>query len=349
MKKPATALVHYAAARRELAAACRVDEVKPIRDMAIAMQVYAKQAKDGELIGYATDIRKRAERRAGQLLREMAEHGEREVQGGDRRSKSRPVTLIPTLSDLGISKMQSSRWVKLAVMMPERFEASVKMAVAVAIASTEDTAEIIKAARAEAHIAKRTIREARERRLGLQQLILPKHKYGVILADPEWRFETWSETGKDRSADNHYPTSELTVIKSRDVPSISAEDCVLFLWATVPMLPQALEVLAAWDFEYVSHFCWIKDKAGTGYWNRNKHELLLIGTRGDIPAPAPGTQFESAIFAAVQRHSQKPDKFYEIIESYFPTLRKIELNARRPRPGWDAWGFEAPQTMEPAS
>ena len=89
----------------------------------------------------------------------------------------------------------------------------------------------------------------------------------------------------DRAADNHYPTSILEAIKVRDVPSISAPDCVLFLWATVPMLPHALTVMAAWDFNYVSHYVWNKDRVGTGYWNRNKHELLLIGTRGEIPAP----------------------------------------------------------------
>jgi N6-adenosine-specific RNA methylase IME4 len=112
---------------------------------------------------------------------------------------------------------------------------------------------------------------------------------------------------------------------------------VLFLWATVPMLQQALQVMSAWGFKYKSHFVWIKDRIGTGYWNRNKHELLLVGTRGKIPAPAPGTQCESAIEAAVGRHSAKPECFLELIERYFPTLPKIELNRRGPsRPGWSA-------------
>jgi N6-adenosine-specific RNA methylase IME4 len=67
---------------------------------------------------------------------------------------------------------------------------------------------------------------------------------------------------------------------------------------------------------------------GTGYWNRNKHELLLIGTRGHIPCPALGTQTVSLIEALVGRHSEKPAVFHEIIERYFPTLPKIELHAR---------------------
>lgn len=68
----------------------------------------------------------------------------------------------------------------------------------------------------------------------------------------------------------------------------------------------------------------------------------MVGTRGNIPAPAPGTQWRSVIEAPRGRHSEKPEKAYELIESYFPNLPKIELNARKARPGWDAWGFEAP-------
>jgi N6-adenosine-specific RNA methylase IME4 len=146
----------------------------------------------------------------------------------------------------------------------------------------------------------------------------------------------------DRSADNHYATSSLEAIKAIDVRSIMASDSAMFLWATVPMLPQALETLAAWGFAYKSNFLWIKDRIGTGYWSRNAHEHLLIGTRGKIPAPAPGTQWPSVIQAPVGRHSEKPATVYELIELYFPTLPKIELFARAARPGWDCWGLEAP-------
>jgi N6-adenosine-specific RNA methylase IME4 len=143
-------------------------------------------------------------------------------------------------------------------------------------------------------------------------------------------------------AANHYPTSSLEEIKARAVPSIADDNCVLFLWATVPMLPQALEVMAAWGFEYKSACTWVKDKVGTGYWFRNQTEVLLVGTRGEIPAPAQGTQWSSAVTAPRSAHSAKPERFHEMIEAYFPTLPKIELNRRGvPREGWDAWGNEA--------
>lgn len=197
---------------------------------------------------------------------------------------------------------------------------------------------------------KKQRRAERERELGAKIAQLPNRKYGVIVADPEWRWEPWSRTtGMDRAADNHYPTSCLEVIKSRDVASISAKDCVLFLWATGPMNRHALAVMAAWGFEYKSQYVWGKDKFGTGYWNREQHELLLIGTRGSIPCPAPGEQRGSLILAPRGAHSEKPDCFLEMIEQYFPHLPKIELNRRGPaRAGWDAWGLEADEIIEAA-
>jgi N6-adenosine-specific RNA methylase IME4 len=195
-------------------------------------------------------------------------------------------------------------------------------------------------------LAEKKARRARlEAELGARQRALPEKRYGIILADPPWRFEPYSRvTGMDRAAENHYPTSPLAEIKALDVKSIAAADCVLFLWATAPMLPQALEVMEAWSFAYKTCAVWSKDRIGTGYWFRNKHEILLVGTRGHVPAPAMGTQWPSLVEAPVGRHSEKPSVFCEIIEIYFPTLPKIELHARGSvaRTGWDVWGLEAP-------
>lgn len=170
----------------------------------------------------------------------------------------------------------------------------------------------------------------------------PSGNFGVLYADPCWSFDTWSQGGKDRAADNHYPTlnAELLYAMGRHVPS--ANDCVLFLWSTVPHFKIALKLIDRWGFSYKSHTIWLKDKAGTGYWTRNKHEILCVATKGNIPAPAPGTQWLSVIEAPVGEHSEKPDVFYDLIESYFPNLPKLELFARRPRTGWISWGNEMP-------
>jgi N6-adenosine-specific RNA methylase IME4 len=200
---------------------------------------------------------------------------------------------------------------------------------------------------------KKVKRAEKVKALGARQRALPAKKYGVIYADPEWDHDTWSEAGKGRAAANHYPVSSTAVIKSRPVGEIAAADCVLFLWVTVPHLAQGLDVLAAWGFAYKSSCVWEKaypgKQQGMGYWFRVNHEILLVGTRGNVPAPALGTQWGSVIKAPVGEHSEKPAAVYELIEAYFADLPKIELNARRARPGWDAWGLEAPEAAgEPA-
>lgn len=123
-----TQLVRYEAARTALAECQRIDEVKDIRDKAEAMAAYARQAKDTELIQYATEIKVRAERKAGEMLAHGFETGERARSGGAMKKESPP----PTLSDIGISKDQSSRWQSLAGMSEEHFET--------AVATAKDTA-----------------------------------------------------------------------------------------------------------------------------------------------------------------------------------------------------------------
>jgi len=220
-------------------------------------------------------------------------------------------------------------------------------------------------------IVKRAARTAREAELGQKQRELPDRKYGVILADPEWEFVVFSKvTGLDRAADNHYPTSTEKQIAARDVQKIAAKDCLLLLWVTD--LARGIRVMESWGFEYKSYFVWVKDfeevepdahgkrvviergPAGTGYWNRDRDEILLVGTRGQVPCPSMGTQGESVIFAARPhqekadrgKHSAKPTYFHEWVEKHYPTLPKIELNARAARPGWDCWGNEAPEQID---
>ena len=138
-------LTRYEAARFALAEARRVDEVKDIRDKAVALAAYAKQAKDTELLNQATEIRLRAERRAGEILRDMAERGERDKGHGDRQSAEAKSQAATQLSDLGVTKTQSSRWQKLAGLPPDKFEIRVEHAQARVAGMTTSAPSYLKA------------------------------------------------------------------------------------------------------------------------------------------------------------------------------------------------------------
>jgi len=190
---------------------------------------------------------------------------------------------------------------------------------------------------------KKVAREEKEQALAaktIEQSLQAEKVYGVIYIDPPWKFETYSDNGMDRSADNHYPTMSTQSLSELQMPA--GKDCIMFMWATVPMMPEAIDLLTDWGFTYKSHIAWVKDRIGTGYWTRNKHELLLIATRGNVPAPAMGMQPPSVIELPVGRHSEKPDFFADMIQSLYPTTPKVEIFARMGRVGWDSMGNEAP-------
>jgi hypothetical protein len=185
------------------------------------MEVYAKMAKDGELIAHATDIRKRAERRLGEMIEAARKAGM--LAKGSRGSGSNQHKKVvrvdrkptPTLADQGIHKNLADRARKAAAMSEAKFEKYVDQAVRGAVAATEGNKEIIAEARAVQQDEKRQHREIRERELGAKQVALPTKRYGLIYADPPWKFRTFSVvTGMDRAADNHYPTMTVDQIKA---------------------------------------------------------------------------------------------------------------------------------------
>ena len=124
-----------------------------------------------------------------------------------------------------------------------------------------------------------------------------------------------------------------------DVSVPAADDCVLFLWAVNCLLEDAFAVLRSWGFEYRNNLAWIKTNGiGPGVWLRQRHELLLVATRGKVPPPDPEQRVDSVIEAPRTRHSEKPQTVYERIETMYPHRSKIELFARAGRSGWASWG-----------
>lgn len=330
-------LTQYEAARQALAECVRVDEAKGIMDKAAALAAYARQRDDKELEAWVAEIKCRAVVRIGALSREL------DSAQGQRTDKLLPASgkksKAQVLADNKITTSAAQRYEELAEAeeaQPTKAESYYDDCKSTGKAPTlGGLRQALKGDRRkqrEVELAEKTI--AASTKLGTKL-------YPVLYADPPWRFKPYSdETGMDRAADNHYPTMTIDKLLEMKVPA--AKDAVLFLWATVPMLPEALTLMQRWGFAYKSHFIWRKNKAGTGYWNRNQHELLLVGTRGNIPAPAPGDQYSSVIEAPREGHSRKPAAFAEMIDEMFPSSEGLELFARGPRLGWDTWGNEAP-------
>ena len=181
----------------------------------------------------------------------------------------------------------------------------------------------------------------------------PAKKYNVIYADPPWAFRVWSEKGKERSADKHYSCMTLDDLKQMPVNSITAGDgCALFMWATFPMLREALELIEAWGFEYKTcAFCWVKQNpnrggvfAGLGRWVQGNAELCLLATKGHPHRISKSVR--QIVEAPRGRHSEKPAEVRDRIVQLMGDLPRIELFARQAADGWDCWGNEAPQNTE---
>ena len=162
---------------------------------------------------------------------------------------------------------------------------------------------------------------------------LPSGPFQLLYADPPWQLG--SPDGLN-APERHYPTLPLEQIKALEVPA--ADNALLALWAVNCLLPEALELIEAWGFDYKTNLAWVKPSPGLGNWVRNQHELLLLATRGRFPLAEPDLRFSSVIEAERGRHSQKPAIVYELIERAWPATSKLELFARQARPGWAAWG-----------
>ncbi len=173
-------------------------------------------------------------------------------------------------------------------------------------------------------------------------------RYAVIYADPPWRYS--DKRHGFGGAEDHYSTMALEEIKAIAVPA--SDDCALFMWATMPLLPQAFGVIKAWDFKYkTSAFTWVKQNksgvgfvTGLGFWTRSNTELCLLATRGR-PRPI-SHRVHSVVVAPRTRHSQKPDEVRRRIVELMGNVPRLEMFARTRTPGWDTWGNEVKNSIE---
>ena len=152
--------------------------------------------------------------------------------------------------------------------------------------SEKDRSEILKRKSANPSLKVRLLAQAIDKACklnGATDLATVKGKFSVIYADPPWQEPCASET-----RGLTYPQMTLEELKALPVAAKSADDAVLLLWTTGPRLPDALDLMKAWGFKYISNAVWVKDKIGLGRWFRSQHEQLLIGVRGNFPCPQFG-------------------------------------------------------------
>ena len=168
--------------------------------------------------------------------------------------------------------------------------------------------------------------------------LFPPDKYALVLADPPWRYNFISTPG--RRIENQYPTLTDEELADHPIQTSFAPDCLMYMWAPSPKLRNAMTLLEAWGFEYITHAVWTKDKIGMGFYFRQQHEDLLLGRKGNPPNPLPETRRSSVFKAPRTGHSVKPAYAHEMLEEQFPALPKLELFGRTAREGWTVWGNE---------
>lgn len=192
---------------------------------------------------------------------------------------------------------------------------------------------------------------------------LERGKYAAIMADPPWHFQPWVGGGGRWNGDKKkrvytparapaYSTMSFEEIAALPVVELASPVATLFIWGVWYYLPQTLEIIKAWGFQYKTcAFCWqkadirqpdiFKDQYegqwGLGYWVRQNTEFCLLATRGKPKRLNANVQ--QGIITPRREHSRKPDGIHDRIERLVAGPY-VELFARETRHGWDSWGNE---------
>ena len=169
-----------------------------------------------------------------------------------------------------------------------------------------------------------------------------KDKYNIIYADPPWQY--WE--GGDKNQSQHYSTMTMDDIKQLPIQDLTADNCILFLWTTRPIILEMKELLDAWGFKYSTiGFVWVKSKKdgtgfafGNGNWTRANAEYCIIATKGSVPRQ--DASISEIIYEPKGKHSQKPSIVRDKIVQLVGDIPRIELFARQKTEGWDVWGNE---------
>jgi len=314
-------LAHFDTARREIALASSIDEVKQIRDKAEALRQYIKQQGAGlEMQNRCAEIKIRAERRAGELL------GETEFNKGGRPSENllQDVSSLPKLKDFDISEIQSHRW-QLEAEVPEEI---LEQHIAKVKAEEGELTSI--------SIQRLAARLKRKEYIN-QTLAMPTSLYRTIIVDPPWPMEKIEREAAITQQQMDYPVWNIERI--RDLPLPADDNCHLYLWTTQRFLPISFSILQGWGFSYVFTMVWHKT-GGFQPFNLPQYncEFVLFGRKGNLPF-LDTKDFFTCFNGARREHSRKPDEFYDIVRRVSPEPR-VDYFSREKREGFNQIGNE---------
>ena len=298
-----------------------IDEIKQIIDQSEALRNYAKAQKlSTEIQQDITEYNLYAIRQMGIISKDLIRF---KNQYDASPSYGQAKTKI--LSDAGIDRRRAAEAEKFASISEKEFSD---------IIAVKRENDILSKAEIAREIRNRIIREQRNNisTYAPQEL---KSTYNIILADPPWQYEfTASE---NRSPDNHYPAMTTEELLNLNIPA--DDDSILFLWSPASQLEIALQMLKAWGFIYKTSAVWDKEIIGMGYYFRNRHELILIGIKGEFKPPLPEDRPPSVYQERRTKYSKKPDCYYDMIEKMYPNGKYLELFASQQyNYKWTAWG-----------
>lgn len=323
-------------ARQFLAQSRSVDEVRDVVDKAKAVALYLR-SRDASIESQndAAEIRLRAERRLGQLTKDLpkasgAEYGGRTTIDGRRSGPSNPT---PTLASRGIDKRDASKWQAIAAIPEERFEAFVD--------ETRAKGERITSS-APLKLAKLDTKTKLAADLRCQPVPLATGRFHVIVADPPWAYEKRAGDITHR-ADLPYPSMTTEAICNLQVSDRCEPDCILWLWTTNAFMRGAFSVIDAWGFQEKTILTWVKDRMGTGDWLRGQTEHCIMAVRGRPIVQL--TNQTTVLHGPLREHSRKPEQFYRMVDELCPGT-KLEMFSRQARPGWACWGAESEKFSE---
>jgi len=315
-----TSLAIISRASEMLAKANTIQEIKEFKDLALTAADWAKRKGLGkETVQRAQSYALLAERKLGEMLKET----ERAKGGNPNLPTGTPGEPVePTLSDLGLTKRESSEAQVLADL-------------------PEDDFQEVKEGRKSKKAAVNEARRNKRRTESKEAPALPGDKqYRIIYADPPWEYDQWLPH-QYGDIEKHYANMSIETLCALPIQSMAEKDAVLFLWVPSPKLERAFDVIRAWGFEYKTSFVWDKIKHNFGYYNSVRHEFLLIAGRGQS-TPDSKKLIDSVVsIERTSKHSEKPPYFRDLIDELYTQGNRIELFHRGEiKSGWDTWGNE---------